>query len=290
MKVAVVVGTGAGTQEEALGLLNASKSVVEALTELKYNPFIHEASNTEALIPECDFVFNLCDNNEGCADSFASYTSLLEQAKMPYTGNQLKCFKKYSNKLKWSNNLCIAKYMPFRTNNIHLVKLLDCPFIVKHICNHGSLSPIQKFKTINNTVQDFLDTGEYFCEEFIEGQEISIAYLPGFKPMYGVKNIQTTSILDFKAKWTGGITTAIYRPTSSEEQQIIEMIEDIKRALYITSYMRLDVRKYGDNLYLIDINPNCSLDAAGSFVKILELNNISYKTLIQNIIKNDIKN
>ena len=68
------------------------------------------------------------------------------------------------------------------------------------------------------------------------------------------------------------------------------MIEDIKRALYITSYMRLDVRKYGDNLYLIDINPNCSLDAAGSFVKILELNNISYKTLIQNIIKNDIKN
>ena len=290
MTIAVAVGSGAGTQEEALGLLNASNSVLKALRQLKYNSFIHKTSNTQALVPECDFVFNLCDNNEGYADSFVSYTSLLEQAKIPYTGNRLKCFKKYKSKLMWSSNSNVAKYMTFRTDDVRQVGLLECPFVVKHMYNHGSLSPVQIFKNVNSTVEDFLNTGEYFCEKFIKGQEISIAYLPGFKPMCGVKELQPTNILDFKTKWSGDITTAIYQPTSSETQQILEMIDDIKHALHITSYMRLDVRKCDDTLYLIDINPNCSLDAAGSFVKILQLNNISYETLIENIIKNDIIN
>lgn len=291
MKIAVAVGSGAGTKEETIGLQNASCKIIECLKSNNIDAFIHRVNEHEISIPKCDAVFNLCDNNFGKKDSFISYTSLLEKNKFKYTGNRLSCFKKYNNKLKWSSYPQTAKYLPYRTDSFNDVKtFLDCNFIIKHKFNHGSLSLPSKciFKQANSTVKSLLNSGLYFCEEFVEGPEISVAYLPGFKPMFGIKQLPCNQILDFDIKWNGNIETKPLNLNNEDESFVNNMVYDIKKSFNITSYMRLDLRKYNNNFYLVDINPNCSLDNAGSFLKILNLNNISYNAAIKTILLNDL--
>ena len=290
MKIAVAVGSGSGTKEETLGLQNASFRIVKCLKQNKIDSFIHKVNELEISVPECDAVFNLCDNDYGKKDSFISYTSLLEKNKKPYTGNKLNCFKKANNKLAWSSHLSVAKYLPFRTDLLNEVEFMDCKFIIKHKYNHGSLSLPNKciFNKVNDKVKSLLNTGKFYCEQFINGPEVSVAYLPGFKPMYGIKDLANEKILDFNTKWNGKITTKLLNLTHDDEQYINNMIADIKKSFNITSYMRLDLRKDNNNFYLVDINPNCSLDEAGSFLRILNLNNISYSATIKNILFNDL--
>jgi len=290
MKIAVAVGSGAGTKEETLGLQNASLKIFECLKQSKINTFIHQVNEAKISVPNCDAVFNLCDNNNGKQDSFISYSTLLEKNKIPYTGNKLKCFKKINNKLTWSSHPSVAKYLPFRTDMYNEISFMECKFIIKHKFNHGSLSLPSKciFNKPNDKIKSLLNSGNYYCEQFILGPEISVAYLPGFKPMFGIKELPNDKILDFNTKWNGGVETKLYNLNHEDEQYINRMVEDIKNSFNITSYMRLDLRKFNNNYYLVDINPNCSLDEAGSFLKILKLNNISYGATIKNILINDL--
>lgn len=290
MRMAVAVGSGAGTNEETLGLQNASLKILKCLKQNKIDSFIHKVSDSKISVPVCDAVFNLCDNNYGKQDSFISYSALLEKNKMPYSGNKLNCFKKINNKLTWSSYPAVAKYLPFRTDKFNEVGFMECKFIVKHKFNHGSLSLPAKciFSKPNDRVKSLLNTGQYYCEQFISGPEISVAYLPGFKPMFGIKELQADKILDFNTKWNGGVETKLLNLNFDDERFINNMIKDIKKSFNITSYMRLDLRIDNNNLYLVDINPNCSLDEAGSFLKILNLNNISYNAAIKTILFNDL--
>jgi D-alanine-D-alanine ligase-like ATP-grasp enzyme len=277
----VCVGHGAGTIEELRGLENSSKNVCKALRKqgITTKTIIVDSNNTS--IPDCDFVFNLCDNDEGHPDSFIQFTKYLEEKHIPYTGNTLKCFQLHHDKLNWSNFSQIKKYLPLRGDKFSFKSCFK-PIIIKHRFSHGSLYPIKTFKNfLHLEVYNSLKTKNYYWENFIEGKELTVSCLPNGDYYISVRKQSNIMVLDFKNKWHG--TSELVMPflTKSTKERIESIVNNVRAALSINSYMRLDLRiNSAEQVYLIDINPNCSLDPNGSFCKTLNNFNISYEKAI----------
>lgn len=281
MHCVICVGEGAGTKEELNGLKRSSVAVKQSLSELGITSTICVIKDVIRCIPKCDFVFNLCDNDEGYFDSFISFTTFLEQNNIPYTGNTSTCFKNCADKLRWSDNLLLKKYLPPRSDKIHNLTL---PCVIKHRYNHGSLYPVQVIED-NTCALHLLDNAEYFLEEFIKGEELSVSYLQGYKPRIGIRNLKHEEILDFQAKWSGKISIKRYDLKEEDYNYIVQMVNIIKNSLDVNSYMRLDLRLCTNGtLYLIDINPNCSLDPSGSFSEIFSQYKTDYTAIIKSIV------
>lgn len=287
MLCCICVGKGAGTEEEHNGLKNSVRSVSRCLNEQGIDNVTYVVNQLPVQVPHCDFVFNLCDNDEGTPDSFINFTTYLEENKIPYTGNTSNCFQTCYDKLNWSVSGLKAK-MPYRTNNPNELVDYYSPYVLKHRYNHGSLYPIVKVNNINDeNVIAKLKSNEYFCEQFIKGKEISISCLPGYRPRGGIRLLNSNDMLDFQTKWHKHIDIKRYEFTEEEVEKINQLLEEVKLKFNINSYMRLDIRldKNG-KAYLIDINPNCSLDSSGAFCKILAEHNVSYSAIIKSILIN----
>jgi len=281
MHCVICVGEGAGTTEELNGLKRSSAAVKQSLSELGITSTICVIKGIIKHIPKCDFVFNLCDNDEGYFDSYISFTTFLEQNNILYTGNTSTCFKNCANKLRWSDHLLLKKYLPLRSDKIHNLTL---PCIIKHRYNHGSLYPVQVIED-NTSALPLLDNAEYFLEEFIKGEELCVSYLQGHKPRIGIRDLKHEEILDFQTKWSGKIGIKRYDLKEEGYNYIVQMIDNIKNVLDVNSYMRLDLRlNTNGTLYLIDINPNCSLDPCGSFSEIFSQYKIDYTSIIKSIV------
>jgi D-alanine-D-alanine ligase-like ATP-grasp enzyme len=281
MHCVICVGEGAGTKEELNGLRRSSVAVKRALIELGISAEIHIVRDT-ANIAKCDFVFNLCDNDENYFDSFINFTSFLERINMRYTGNKSRCFKVCYDKLKWSESSLLKKYFPLRSDSLFEMSL---PCIVKHRYNHGSLCPIYVINCETDLINLTNDRANYFYEEFINGKEISVSCLPNHEPLCGVRSVEHEKILDFQTKWHGAVGIEKYTLSIEQNNYITKMVKDIRCALHVDSYMRLDLRiSSNGELHLIDINPNCSMDQEGAFSSILSLHDISYKNIVEFIV------
>ena len=283
MHCVICVGEGAGTKEELNGLKNSSATIESTLSEIGISSSIYIIKqNCPINIPRCDFVFNLCDNDEGYIDSFINFTTFLERKGIPYTGNTSTCFRACQDKLSWSKNSVMKTYFPVRSNNLQGISI---PCIIKHRYNHGSLFPMHVINDKKDSLHYNSVTEDYFYEEFITGKELSISCLLNETPLIGIRCFDDGDVLDFQTKWQVGVGVERYTLSNDDFRYITQMVHDIRTYLNVNSYMRLDLRmSKNNNLYLIDINPNCSLDPQGSFCTILAQYNINYKLTIESIV------
>ena len=283
----VCVGNGAGTTEERRGLESSSKNICKTLQRIGVDAKILLINDWNIKLPPCDFVFNLCDNNEGLPDSFINFTEYLEKQEIKYTGNTSACFKKHYDKCSWSDFFQIKRHLPQRGKSFSLTFCFKT-IIMKHRYNHGSLYPINVYKgLLNFKANQQLKTKEFFYEQFIIGKEITVSCLPNGTFYVGEHKQTESEILDFQNKWRASTNITPPILSSKELGQIEQMVRDVKNALDVTSYMRLDLRIDSKGaLYLIDINPNCSLDPRGSFCRVLKLYNITPEKAIYSISSN----
>lgn len=281
MHCVICVGEGAGTKEELNGLRRSGVAVKRALIELGISAEIYIVRDT-VNIPKCDFVFNLCDNDENYFDSFINFTSFLESNNVPHTGNTSSSFRACYDKLKWSENVVLKNYFPKRSDNIQDV---FTPCIVKHRYNHGSLFPIHILDNKTHDTFSINKTDDYFYEEFIKGKELSVSCLPGRSPYVGERDLNQERILDFQTKWHGNVGIKKHILSAENYRDIQQLTNDIRNILHIKSYMRLDLKiDLCDRVFLIDINPNCSMDPNGAFSSILALYGINYQASIKSIV------
>lgn len=286
MVCCVCVGHGAGTLEERRGLESSSKSVCKALNKKGITAKIAIIDNN-IQIPKCDFVFNLCDNDEGNPDSFIQFTEYLEASNILFTGNTSESFKLHYDKYNWSAYFQIKRHLPKRGITF---SYKDCftPIIVKHRFSHGSLYPIKTFRNfLHPEIFSLLKTKNYYWEHFIEGKELTVACLPNETYYISERKQDDSTILDFKAKWHGSSELTMSFVTDCIKERVERIVKDVRTAFNITSYMRLDLRVSStEQIFLIDINPNCSLDPNGAFCKTLRIYNISYERVISMLSSN----
>jgi D-alanine-D-alanine ligase-like ATP-grasp enzyme len=286
MHCCVCIGKGAGTLEEQKGLQSISENVSLFLSEQNIHKEVVVIERYLQKIPKCDFVFNLCDNHEGYPDSFIFFTEYLEQLQIPYTGNKSSCFKKCYDKFLWSNKDKLKDFLPERGCTVSEGVFFSG--ILKHRYFHGSLYPIKKFNSITEgNVYPLLQTGNYFYETFIPGKEVTVSVLPKKGYAIGEQKQLQDSILNFENKWHQ--SPEIIKPSLTKESinDIEKIIKIVQQEFDITSYMRLDLRiDKHKRVFLIDINPNCSLDPSGSFSRVFSLYNVTYNEILSEITSN----
>ena len=284
MVCCICVGNGAGTQEELQGLKSSSKSVHQALLNQGIKSKIVLIKDRDIKIPKCDFVFNLCDNDEGHPDSFINFTEYLENHNISFTGSSSETFKLHYDKYNWSSYSQITPRAPQRGTTFSFKNCFK-PVIVKHRYNHGSLQFIKTYSNLLHfEIFNQLKTKNYFWEQFIKGKELTVACLPDNTFFISERKQDTTTIIDFHNKWHFSSALVIPALTKNVAESIEQMIVDVRSAFKITSYMRLDLRMdTTGKIYLIDINPNCSIDPNGTFCRTLRLYNITYEKVIHMI-------
>lgn len=240
-----------------------------------------------------DVVFNLCDGFEDIKDE-SLVPKLLAEANKPYTGCTSTAIEACSDKIK-AKELLVKAHVPtpafqiFETGDEELKISLDTPVIIKPIEGHASrgieddsvVSDEAKLRKIAKSVIAECKCA-VFAERYIPGREFCIPMLgneePEAMPMleinYHSYEENAPKILSFKAKWSK--KSNVYKNTDSivateidpeMKKKIETAAKNAFKAIGCMGYATADARVDGNNVYIIDVNPNPYIAGESDFVK-----------------------
>jgi D-alanine-D-alanine ligase len=264
-----------------------------------------------------ELVFNIAESFAGKSALESNVAALLNLLKLRYTGSSpagliVAGDKTLTKKVLSFHGILTAKFATVFRGNVDWAGDIDFPLILKPPQEDASLGITQK--SIVNDVKELLETisslqTEYqspvLAEEFIDGREFYVAVL-------GNSNVQALPIieLDFSkfpkdlpkiaswsAKWGEdgegkgaefAGTESVF-PTDLPEdlaERIKKVAIDAFQALRLRDYARVDLRVTDSGkIYVIEVNPNCYLEAKSEFATAAQKEGIEYPALINRIIE-----
>ncbi len=250
-------------------------------------------------------VFNICDGFDD-NERTAQVADLLEESGVPYTGCDGRAFRHATNKA--ATKLCLARAdLPtprgqgFKAPGTPLAKALRFPLIVKPCADDASIG-IQEDSVVagaaqlrNKLRQLFAEAPQlYLVEEYIEGREIYVPLVGGrapfplleveFAPDYFAHRprIQT-----YQSKWRQ--TSHAWRATETKEARLDKNMEGrirrmaraAFRALSLRGYASMDVRVRGDDIFILELNPNPHIGPDSDMVKAANLAGLTYAQFLK---------
>ncbi|HII16144.1 MAG TPA: ATP-grasp domain-containing protein [Nanoarchaeota archaeon] len=258
-----------------------------------------------------DVVFNLCDGFEDIRDE-AIIPNILATAKIPFTGNTAEVLHLTASKIAIKeklieNGILTPDSQTFETGDEEVKIALDSQVIIKPTIGHAS-SGIEIENVVDNEdklrkrVKAVIE--ECKCpvvvERYIEGREFCIPVLgnsdPEAMPMleidYSTYDEHLPKILSYKAKWSKNST--VFKNTDSViataiEPKLKKKIEGTAKSAFkamgCRGYASVDVRVDKDNnVYVIDLNPNCYIAGESDFVKAAAVKGMTHADLLNKII------
>ena len=138
-------------------------------------------------------------------------------------------------------------------------------------------------------------------EEFIDGREFSVSILPGeINKCLPITEIRFNGLpihqryLDYKAKWFTDSDRYLQTPPvipeslePEEEQKIRDLAIRSFKALGLDSYARVDMRCRDNELYVLEVNQNPSIEESDSgYVRACQNIGLGYKEILQILLKN----
>ncbi len=264
-----------------------------------------------------DLVFNIAESFAGKSALESNVAALLNLLKLRYTGSSpagliLAGDKTLTKKVMSFHGILTARFATVFRGNVDWAGDIDFPLILKPPQEDASLGITQK--SIVNDVKELLETisalqTEYqspvLAEEFIDGREFYVGVL-------GNSNVQALPIieLDFSkfpkglpkiaswsAKWGEdgegkgaefAGTESIFPTDLSEDlsDRIKQVAIDAFQALRLRDYARVDLRVTdAGKIYVIEVNPNCYLEAKSEFASSALKDGIEYPALINRIVE-----
>lgn len=266
-------------------------------------------------LPDCDVVFNLCDEFE---DSRAiKVPKILENLGIKYTGAsseslKLTANKKIIKKLLFEGNIKTPNYFIAELGKKNLLLSLKknnmkFPLIVKPAYQDGSFgiamdSVVRNYDALIKKVSEVYAEckQDVLVEEYIDGREFSIGLVgndkPIFLPAYEIlfKDFGSKpKVITYEAKWVVGHED--YKNTSPDcpakiSTQLLGKIRKIALRCYkvfkCTGYARIDFRlDTKGKLYVLEVNTNPSLLKSSEFVYSAGINGWSFSQLLDQIVK-----
>lgn len=266
-------------------------------------------------LPDCDVVFNLCDEFED--PRAIKVPKILENLGIKYTGASSESFKLSANKkiikkVLSENNIKTANYFIAEVGKKNLSlslkkNVMKFPLIIKPAYQDGSFgiemdSVVRNYDALIKKVSEVYAEckQDVLIEEYIDGREFSIGLVgnenPIFLPAYEMlfKDFGgKPKVITYEAKWV--IDHEDYKNTQSEcpakiSNQLLGKIRKISLKCYkvfkCTGYARIDFRMDAKGrLYVLEINTNPSILKSSEFVYSAKVYGWSFSQLLDQIVK-----
>ncbi len=295
------------------------KRIINILRSLKHNvmPMEYDKSKLNSIKGKFDLIFNLADGLENDND-FQEIPILksIEKTGIPYTGNSSKvieaCYDKSNikrNLLKKSVNT--PKFQVIRKAKQKLKSNLCFPLILKPLFTDGAVgiedsSVVHNKKQFRKQLKRCLKEHRQpvLAEEYIDGRDFCVPVVGGraFPPVectFSKKVFKNRpKIMTYAVKWAGDknpvykytyfvLRDKINRNFSKVLQQSLKKAaEKAFKVMRCTAYATVDIRTDNkDNVFVIEVNPNCWIDKYSDSYKSARSMGISYPKFIEKISK-----
>lgn len=263
MSKKVLVLAGGFSSEREISIIS-SQGITKALQEEGYEVKTHILDNTKQFLNvlenfKPDVVFNALHGNWG---EDGEIQGLLDLLSIPYTHSGLKAsaigMDKYLTKLLCRSIGIKVAADEKKTFRDFMAKGTEIalPYVIKPVCDGSSVGVhIIRNKDDLKNVKFDNDT-EILIEEYIAGQELTVAVLQG-KALSVTEMRPKKGFYDYEAKYTDGATLHIIPaeiPDSVFQKALLDA-EKLHRALECKTLSRCDFRyNEKDGLVLLEIN------------------------------------
>jgi D-alanine-D-alanine ligase len=263
-----------------------------------------------------DLVFNVAESFGGRSALESNVAALLNLLGLHYTGSSpagliLAGDKTLTKKVLSFHGILTARFATVFRGSVDWAGDIDFPLILKPPQEDASLGITQK--SIVNDVQELLQTisslqqeyqGPVLAEEFIDGREFYVGVLGNSDvKALPVMELDFTGypegkpkIASWEAKWGDDGdekgaefegTRSVFPTDLSEEltERMQKVAVDAFNALRLRDYARVDLRMNAkEEIYVIEVNPNCYLEKSAEFATAAEKAGIPYDGLIGRIV------
>jgi len=264
-----------------------------------------------------DLVFNLAESFAGKSALESNIAALLNLLDLRYTGSSpagllVAGDKTLTKKVLQFHGIRTPEFATVYRGAVDWAGELQFPLIVKPPQEDASLGITQK--SIVHDVKELLEKigelqSEYqqpaLAEQFIEGREFYVGVLgnanaralPVIELDFSKYPTDRPRIASWEAKWgdEGDEKGAEYEGTQSvfPENLADDLRERLEKAaleafhaLRLRDYARVDMRvNDAGDVYVIEVNPNCYLEAKSEFARAAEKDGLSYDALIAQIVE-----
>ena len=298
MKKKVLILSG-GISKERLISLDTGLQVAKELKKNSYEVKIFEpdnelAKNIKTFKP--DVIFNALHGQFG-EDGYIQ--TILETFKIPYThsgiiASSIAMYKEISKKVFIKNNIRTPKYFTYSYDlSIQdlikkIEKKLKFPVVVKPL-NEGSSVHVYicRKKNIKKIINSIKNYKKIIIEEFIGGREIQVAIM-GNKKLGAIELKPKRKFYDYEAKYNVNAKTQhiikIDLPIK-KVNEVMNMAFKAHKAIGCRSITRSDFKFFNDKFYLLEINTQPGMTKLSLVPEIADFNGISFKELIEWILK-----
>ncbi|MEW6617729.1 MAG: ATP-grasp domain-containing protein [Patescibacteria group bacterium] len=263
-------------------------------------------------LSEYDLIFNLCDGFDDMRDE-TLIPEMAKKANVPCTGNTAEIIMASLSKLNiknllLKNNIPTPEFQVFETGGEELKMNLDTPVIVKPEYGHASEgieadNVVFNEENMRKMIKQVIEENKCraLVERFIPSREFCVPMLgnnePEALPMLEIAFPESLEgkpkMLSYKAKWSKN--SNLYKNTDSKianevEPELKKKIEDAAmgayKALGCRGYATADVRvDENNNVYVIDVNPNCYIAGESDFVKAAAVLGMDHTQLLVKIME-----
>jgi D-alanine-D-alanine ligase len=258
-----------------------------------------------------DLVFHLLESFGDQLTGDVQVAGVLDLLKLPYTGGgpaelSLRMDKALAKKVLAYDKVRVPDFAVFDRDGFETGGNLKMPLFVKPLRADASLGIDGKTSLVRDAdalmkrvaaIRKSFD-GAALAEEYIEGREFYVGVLGNGEPVafppiemdFGGLPDGAPRVLDGKAKWQED--SPEYRGT---RPVLAELPDDLRARLQevsLAAYRALKVRDYGrvdlrltdaGDIYVIEVNANCYLEASGEFARAAGAAGIDYDALISQI-------
>jgi D-alanine-D-alanine ligase len=264
-----------------------------------------------------DLIFNTAESFAGRSALESNVAALLNLLGLRYTGSSpagliMAGDKTLTKKVLSFHGILTARFATVFRGAVDWAGDISFPLILKPPQEDASLGITQK--SIVNDVQELLQTisslqteyqGPVLAEEFIDGREFYVGVLgnsdaqalPLMELDFSGYPEGMPKIASWEAKWgdEGDEKGAEFEGTKSVfpvdvPDELAERMQKVAvesfHALRLRDYARVDLRVNAkEEIYVIEVNPNCYLEKSAEFATAAEKSGIEYSALIARIVE-----
>ena len=298
MKKKILILSGGISKERLISL----DTGMQVASELKKNEYIVKicepdnnlTKNINQFKP--NIIFNALHGQFG-EDGYIQ--TVLESFKIPYThsgiiASSIAMDKDISKKIFIKNKINTPKFIKyfFNKKNLDIIKIIDkklrFPVVVKPINEGSSVNVyICNKKNITKILKLMKDYKHVMIEEFIAGREIQVAIM-GNKKLGAIELKPKRKFYDYQAKYNINAKTQHIIPVNLEKKKLDEVMNIAFKAHKIIGckgVTRSDFKFHKGKFYLLEINTQPGMTKLSLVPEIAAHNGISFKKLIEWILK-----
>ena len=282
--------------------LQTAKSVYSELINNKYYKIKIQEPNGELIKNlkkfKPDVVLNLLHGRYG-EDGYIQ--AILESEKIKYThsgvlSSSLAMDKELSKKIFIKNKILTPKFIKYSFKSHKnkkkllndLKKKLNFPLVLKPLNEGSSVNVfISDEKNLFKNLNKLKSYGEILIEKYIPGREIQVAILSE-KVLGAIELEPKRKFYDYQAKYNPKARTKHIIPVNiskSQYNKLTKIALKTHKILKCRGVSRSDFRFYNNKFYLLEINTQPGMTSLSLVPEIAKFNNITFKNLIEKILK-----